>query len=437
MGNVDFDRIQVFGKVTLPVTGIVDTEDHQSSSRLKALLEDNVSQHLSEDALKLAWQRVVAFLRDHVLSHPLLGEFTRSILMVLLALFVLSTLAGVLASSYWSQREQLAFSEFERARGLNAQGQHDSALRHLRSAAHLEHHNQEYQMALASTLIQLGRYDEATLQLQEILRSDPTNAEANLRLARISAEEGDELLGITIQYYQRAIYGLWPGNPAESRIRTRFELVDFLASQGRLDLLRAELIVLASDLRDEPDQLERTAFLMLHAQSPDNAVTLIQRLLELAPGNVAAMAGMGKAYLELSNFPAAEQWLHRALRLNPASTSISAELALVREIRAMNPTRRGLTRQARAGRVNALLAMNYHPLYACATARILPEEVQQDLAAARERLEVTNKLPLMEEDFETELSLARQLYSHFGIHCEAERIPDSLRRLMASLAVNP
>ncbi|MCW5965901.1 MAG: tetratricopeptide repeat protein [Bryobacterales bacterium] len=414
----------------------MDTDAQQSSSRLKALLSDNFSQHLSEDALKQFWQRVYGLARHHLVDHPLLGELTQRILLLLLALFMVSTLAGVLASSYWSQREQIARHEFERSRALNAQGQHARALRYLRSAAHLEHKNLEYQMALASTLIQLRRYDEARLQLHDLLRKDPTNAEANLRLARISSEEGDDKLDITVQYFQRAIYGLWPTNPPENRIRTRFELVDYLASQDRLELLRAELIVLASDLRDEPEHLERTGFLMLYAKAPENALAVFQRFLALAPSDVRAFAGIGKAYLEMGNFPAAEQWLQRAFRLNPSNAAIEADLALVREVRALNPVTRGLSRGARGSRMNALLAMNYQPLYACATSRTLDEEVQQDLTRARQHLEQKRALQPTDEELEADLSLARELYQHFNTHCKVEEAPEILHRLMALLAVN-
>lgn len=420
----------------LTLSLIVDTDAHPSSSRLKALLHDNVSQHLSEDALKRFWEQAYGVVRHYLADHPLLGELTQRVLLLLAGLFVVSTLAGVLASNYWSQREQIAIEEFERARALNAQGQHSRALRYLRSAAHLEHKNQEYQMALASTLIQLRRFDEASLQLHDLLRNDPTNAEANLRLARIAAGESEEALDVTVQYFQRAIYGLWPSSPTENRIRTRFELVDYLASQDRLDLLRAELIVLASDLRDEPENLERTGFLMLYAKAPQNALTVFERLLALSPSDVRAMAGIGKSHLELNNYPAAEQWLQRAYRLNPRNQAIEADLSLVREIRSLNPLRRGISRAARVGRTNALLVMNYEPLFRCANSRILPEEVQQDLTRARLRLEEKPSRRPSDEDLEVELSLARELYLHLGNHCEVEESPEALRRLMALLAAN-
>gem|GEM_PF-3269838 len=414
----------------------MDTEAHQSKSRLKALLEDNVSQHLSEDALKNAWQLLLENGRYYLVEKPIIGEFTQRAILLLFALFILSTVTGILSTTYWSTRESIAHEEFEKARGLSAQGQHLTALRYLRSAFHLEHHNREYQMALATTLIQLRRFDEARLQLDDLLRQDPTNAEANLRLARIASEGGDESLDLAVQYFQRAIYGLWLSNPTENRIRTRFELVDYLASQGRLDLLRAELIVLASDLRDNPQQLERAGFLMLHAESPENAVDVFQRLLSLEPHNQRAMAGMGKAQLDSGNFPLAEQWLSRALRGNPQNEAIANELALVREIRALNPMLRGLTRRARAQRAGQLLAQTYQPLYACASARVLPEDAQADLVRAREALENERKGSPTEDTFDRDLTLSRQLYEHFMTNCEATDAPEPISRLMATLAKN-
>lgn len=414
----------------------MDTEAHHRGSRLKALYEDSFSQHLSEDALKKGWQRLRRLAEQFVVQQPFLTDLAQRVVPLLVALFVLSTVAGVLSANYWSQRESIAQHEFERARGLNAQGQHDRALRYLRSAAHLEHNNQEYQMELAATLIRMRRHDEARLQLHALLRKDPTNAEANLRLARIAADEGEGSLDLAVQYYQRAIYGLWLSDPSENRIRTRFELVDFLASQDRIGLLRAELIVLASDIRDEPEYLERTGFLLLYAQSPENAALVFERLLAITPNEVRAMGGMGKAQLELGNYPAAEQWLMRASRLNPRNPAIENELARVRTIRAINPMQRGLSRRARADRANALLAMNYHPLYACASGRILPQEVQEDLARARFRLQDKKKPTPEEDDVESDISLSRQLYTHLVVHCDPHKAPNELRSLMTMMLRN-
>ncbi len=414
----------------------MDTSTHPSSSRLKSLLRDNFSQHLSEDALKHAWQQVLGWGRLHLVEQPLIGDLMQRVLLMLAALFVLSTLAGLLASSYWSRREQIAHGEFERARALNAQGQHERALRYLRSAAHLEHKNQEFQMELASTLILLRRHDEARLQLHDLLRKDPTNAEVNLLLARISAGEADTNVAETVQYFQRAIYGLWPVDPSGNRIRTRFELVDYLAAHDQRDLLRAELTVLASDLRDEPEYLERTGFLLLHANAPQSALAVFERLLALTPSDIRAMAGIGRSYLELANFPAAEQWLQRAARLNPSNQSIQNQLALVREIRTLNPVRRGISRAERTNRTNRLLAIAYQPLFHCAATRTLPQEVQQDLARARERLLAKPSPRPTEDDLEWELSLTRELYSHTIDHCKEEEAPEPLQRLMTFLAAN-
>jgi len=153
----------------------VDQEESPSRSSLKTLLVENHSQTLSESWLKAAWDFGSRKLRYHLVEHPLVGEMGQSVILIFLALFLLSSGAGILGARYWAARETLAHQEFERARGLNAQGQHEQALRRLRAAFHLEHHNRDYQMALTLTLIQLERYDEARLQLDDILRNDPTS----------------------------------------------------------------------------------------------------------------------------------------------------------------------------------------------------------------------------------------------------------------------
>jgi tetratricopeptide (TPR) repeat protein len=399
----------------------------------KTLLADSQSQTLSEPWLKSAWDFVRDKAHHHLVAHPLLGEMGQSALLIFLALFLLSSAAGILSGRYWATRASLAHEEFERARGLNAQGQHEAALRHLRAAFHLEHDNRNYQMALILTLIRMERYDEARLQLNDILKADPTNAPANLMLARIAASDPALQIENAVQYYQRAIYGLWPSDPIRNRIDARFELANLLASEDRIEELRAELIVLASDVRDDVPQLLQVGYLMLYAKSPEQAEIVFSRVLGQAPRNAEAHAGLGKAQLETGNFAGAEQAFLRASRLNPENEEIRRNLEIVQRIRTLDPKWRGLGIHTSASRALELVRQTLTRLNNCADATTLPPEVNADRAAAEKRLQEPRRGTPDAETLDADIALAARLF-HDGSHFCANPQPDeAMERLLLAI----
>lgn len=412
----------------------MDPEPNPSRSSFKTLLADSYSQTLSEPWLKGAWDFLRQQVHHHFVAQPLIGEMGQSALLIVSALFLLSSAAGILGGRYWVTRANLAHEEFERARGLNAQGQHDDALRHLRAAFHLEHHNREYQMALILTLFELERFDEARLQLNDILKADPTNAPANLLLARIAASDPALQMDTAVQYYQRAIYGLWPSEPARSRIDTRFELANLLAGEGRVEELRAELIVLAADVRDDVPQLLQVGYLMLFAKSPDQAETVFLRAIGQAPRNAEALAGLGKAQLETGNFPASEQAFLRAARYNPENAEIRRHLALVQRIRELNPKRRGLGIYLAADRARDLVSRTNQRIQACVEEAILPADALADRTAAARRLEQRRRPAPTMESVDADIALAIRLYHHGSDFCPNPDRDEALERLLLALS---
>lgn len=412
----------------------MDQEPNQSRASLRNLVTDSRSWAVSEQAARDTWLRLRDLLSRHWPVRPLFGEMGRGVVVIVTALFLLSSAASILGGRYWAVREDLAREEFERARGLNSQGQHEQALRRLRAAFHLELHNREYQMALTLTLIALGRYDEARLQLNDILRSDPTNAPANLLLARIASNESSPDVDTAIQYYQRSIYGLWPDNPVRHRIDARFELAHYLAEQGRIEQLRAELIMLASDIRDDRGELVRVGYLMLFARSPSQAEMVFARVLSQDSRDAEALAGLGKAQLEMGNFAASERSFLRAARANRGNEEIGRQLALVREIRALNPKRLGLGIYVSAARARNLLELTRDRLAACADPETLPPEARENLTEAEAQLSARRRGAPTVESVDQKIALSFRLFHEAGQSCENPERNEPLERLMTAFA---
>src|SRR5690606_5996824 len=105
-------------------------------------------------------------------------------------------------------------------------------------------------------------------------------------------------------------------------------------------------------------------YLMLFARTPAQAETVFTRALGQEPRNADALAGLGKAQLENGNFTASEQAFLRAARANPGNAEIRRQLALVQQIRALNPKRRGLSIRVSASRALHLLSVTHARLAA-------------------------------------------------------------------------
>jgi tetratricopeptide (TPR) repeat protein len=135
---------------------------------------------------------------------------------VLAVLIGLAVVAGFLSYFYRSKRAGRAQHFYELGNQFLQKDLYDEAIEQYRDALSISHSSQN-RLALALALVQAGHPDEATIYLNDVLRSDPTNAAANLGMARVAAQAGriDEAVG----YYRHAIYGAWPAAPPSGAFR--------------------------------------------------------------------------------------------------------------------------------------------------------------------------------------------------------------------------
>src|SRR5690606_18377840 len=146
---------------------------------------------------------------------------------------------------------------------------------------------------LALALLQLGRVSEAEAYLTDLLRRDPTSGALNLAMARVHAlrDRGDRAR----VFYQRAVYGVWAGEPRDARIAIRFELIEYLEQQGAREELVAELLRLKGDLPpDDVAQARRAAAHLVQAGALEPAIDLLRGRREAAPKDVALLAHLAE-----------------------------------------------------------------------------------------------------------------------------------------------
>src|ERR1022692_132279 len=98
---------------------------------------------------------------------------------VLAVLIGLGVVAGLLSYYYRTERAGRAQHFYQLGNQFLQRDLYDDAIGQYREALSISHSNQ-YRLALALALVKAGHPDEAAIYLNDLLRSDPTNAEANL-----------------------------------------------------------------------------------------------------------------------------------------------------------------------------------------------------------------------------------------------------------------
>jgi tetratricopeptide (TPR) repeat protein len=299
---------------------------------------------------------------------------------------------------------------FEAGQQLVKEGKTAEAVAQYRAALSVAHHNTRYEFALAVALLNLGRLDEARAHLRQLLETDVNNAQINLMLARIAVREHD--LQAAIDYYHRAIYGLWPDNPRDNRLKARFELVSVLDRAGETRQALAELLQLASEAPEQAPVKNRIGTLLLNMGSPANAEDVFRDVLSFDSKNADATFGLAQAEFDLGNYITARTEFRRAVRLAPHNAAAVARLNEADQILAMNPARVMLTAKERYNRTRELASATLDSLNQCvAQSHATPSADTQDAITAAQKLVAA---PLRRRDMDATssqlLSLAEQIW---------------------------
>lgn len=173
-------------------------------------------------------------------------------------------------------------------------GQADGAIDSLRKATGIDRENPLYMLALADALAQGNHTIEAQQALQRLREMQPTNADVNLRLARLAAKRGD--IAEAVRFYHESLDGMW-GGPGVARRRqdVRTELIHFLIERHDETRALSELLVLDSELPNNADARVQAAKLFLEEGDARHALDDFDEALRLDPSNGEARAGKDQA----------------------------------------------------------------------------------------------------------------------------------------------
>jgi tetratricopeptide (TPR) repeat protein len=277
-----------------------------------------------------------------------------ALISVAAALVLLFSFTSVLSSAYHATRHSRAEVLYHAGLALAAAGRDAEAADQFRAALTYEHNDPEYRMALAKSLIALGRLKEAETHLNELREDDPTSGPINLMLARVAA--GDKRQDEAVIHYHRAIYGFWREKPEENRIAARFELVDYLIKTGQEKQLLAELLNLVDDL--SPNDLTgrmKAARLLLEHGSPQHAAGQFRAVLAAQPNNAAGSEGLGDALFAMGDFVGARNAYRAAERHRSQDPALQHRLQLAESALSLDPTLVHLSSAQRFARAQELV----------------------------------------------------------------------------------
>jgi predicted Zn-dependent protease len=267
------------------------------------------------------------------------------VLLALLFLLAAISFSAVTGLSRLYQAQQAALGNRWYTRGtadLNAQ-KFDTAALEFRTALRYSRDNYSYQLNLAEALIGLQRTVEAQAYLVNLWDRQPENGFVNLELARIAAQSNDT--EHALRYYHNAIYAAWPTSSGEDviqRRRARVELIEYLLRINETTHAQAELIALAANLGDDPEQQRRLGDLFVRAQDYEHALAAYQLSLKADRHNAVAEANAGAAAFQLGQYRAASRYLQAAVVANGNDAQSASLLQKTELVQQLDPYEGGI-----------------------------------------------------------------------------------------------
>jgi len=220
------------------------------------------------------------------------------------------------------------------------------------------------------------------------------------------------------------VYGRWDTDERASRLRARFELIDLLAGHNSKEDLLAELLPVQDEAPQDPSARVRMGRLFLLAGSPARAAFVFQSILNDAPANAAARAGLGEAEFAQGNYRAAQRDFGIAVRLAPNDAPARKRLDVSNEVLMLDPTVRGLGSAERFRRSRQLVELAMQATSQCAGLNASPE-MQELMARAASAVKARVSLAREDEVSESMVDTAEQLWQARGKECKAPAEPDS------------
>lgn len=339
-----------------------------------------------------------------------------------------------LSHVYHGQQDSLAVSWYTRGVSDLQAGQFASAVSEFRTALRYAPENYSYQLDLAEALLGLKRVPEARAYLITLWERQPENGMVSLLLARIAAGDGksDE----AIRYYHNAIYATWPSDQESRRRDTRLELIEYLLRANSKAQAQSELLALAANVRDQPDQQTHLGELFLEAQDYEHALAAFRASLKSPRRSQADLAGAGMAAFKLGRYSLAQRYLQEAVTANAKDAQSAATLKTTELVLQMDPFRAQISLAQRNRAVAQAFKVAGGRLTACAAHASTPAGPLQPLVEKWTKLrpQITQyRLQRSSDLVEEAMGLVFSIENETSGWCEGPTESDTALLLIAKL----
>lgn len=277
----------------------------------------------------------------------------------------------IVTSTYKRREDSLARHWYAVGDASLASGRAKEAVADFRTALLYSRDNPEFRLRLAEALAADNDTQQAIAYFLNLWEEQPGNGLYNLQLARLYARDNQPRKAA--QYYNAAIFGIWPDNPFTHRREARIEYVKFLLASHDNPNAQAEALSLAAatPASDIAGRLE-AAKLLLTTGDIDHALNEYRALLKAEPAEAAK--GAGTAAFDLAEYRSAVEYLRTAVDKGVTDPQTKLLLARAQQVLDFDPWERHITADARAKRVSTAYVQAGDRLQQCAAIK------QQQLA---------------------------------------------------------
>jgi tetratricopeptide (TPR) repeat protein len=247
------------------------------------------------------------------------------------------------------------------ARAIELQGRGDRAVAHLETALIKDSNNPDVTLALATTLIRLGKVDEGTHHLEKTLTADPENPRTAFAAAAVFFDLGDFERAQTL--YRRSLQHnpFWSeaynnlGNcffrqSRYERARAAYETALALAPES--DMPRRNLALIwaregeydraleilgesPSAFSNSSDINRLTGDLLSLSGKYSEAIGYYERHLAIFRGDTECLFQIAEAYRKLGHFESAAAGYRHVLKMSPNHKAARKRLGTLQNARAI------------------------------------------------------------------------------------------------------
>ncbi len=288
-------------------------------------------------------------------------------LIVILVLSLLTAalliLAYFVSGAFRREQVRLGAEYFQRGQTALADFRADQAVADFRTALSFAPDNRFYRLRLAQALVLSNHDKEALAHFRELWEREPGDGEVNLELARLAAHSGN--MADALRFYHGAVYGLWSGDPEESRQKAWLELIGLLLSQHADTQAQSELLALSASVPARTSLNLNLASMFMRAGDDSHALSFYRSVLKTDRENQAALIGAGEASLALGDFRAAVEYFKDAARHFELPSNVQSDAQVAEFASQADPFGKALSAMERRRRATAAFAVAGDRLHGC------------------------------------------------------------------------